>query len=154
MEWDWPPRKTLTLSGTINSASTHLSEVGLKGSDLLQRVNWHINLAGNIDGSHQGVSSVLQYNGLPVSITADLHWFELDLGEQNWDIAGINTEYAGVGLDVSRHYRFGAFSGYQGILLLGMTLTSGNLMVLPLSKQRAFTCVMLNIGCWINKLGE
>jgi len=110
---------TLTLSGALSSASTGLNEIGVKGSDLLQRVNWRINAGMDFDGSHSGFSAAAQYHGLPVSIGFDVHNYELDHGEQNWSIAGLNTEYAGFGADIFKKYRFAQVSGYQGKIAAG-----------------------------------
>ncbi|MDO6719734.1 hypothetical protein Q4575_09995 [Psychrosphaera sp. 1_MG-2023] len=109
----WRQDKTLTVGGQFNSASTNLLEIGVKGSDLLQILNWQLNASlDSLSNTAAGVSGYLNFRKYPINLTADFHYFNLDFNEQGHSVRGDKTTFAGVGFSADYPYRL--FETYSG----------------------------------------
>ena len=73
----WDQDITDTLTGTEATASYGSSEIGIKGGDLLQRLNWQANI---MEGTHDlasGFSASIAWQGWPIKLTGHIYQAEL-----------------------------------------------------------------------------
>lgn len=75
----WDQDTTFTLTGTAASASYQSTEVGIKGADLLQRMNWNLAAMLGSDELKSGFAANFEWQGLPVALKA--HAYQLELSE-------------------------------------------------------------------------
>lgn len=75
----WDQDVTLTLTGTATSASYSSTEIGIKGGDLLQRLNWNLAAMSGSDDLKSGFSGNIEWQGLPVKLKA--HAYQLELSD-------------------------------------------------------------------------
>ncbi|GHB70294.1 hypothetical protein GCM10008107_19560 [Psychrosphaera saromensis] len=110
---------TFVWIGSESSASIGTSEIGIKGSDLLQKTNWDINfLASSRGGLTKGVSANFTYSSLPVKFSAHVYDFELDASEQKNSSALSAESYTGYSVSANLPYLLthGLLASYQGEL--------------------------------------
>lgn len=121
-EYDYHVKKqdiTFIWIGSDSSASVGTSELGIKGSDLLQKTNWDINfLASGSGGLNKGVSGNFTYSSLPIKFSAHVYDFELDASKQQNSLATTAESYTGYNVSASFPYLFthGLLSTYKGEL--------------------------------------
>ncbi len=75
----WQQDVTFTLSGSEASASYGSTEVGVKGGDLLQRLNWNATAMKATHDLDSGFSANLAWHGWPVKLKA--HAYQMDLSD-------------------------------------------------------------------------
>lgn len=102
----WRQQKTITLGGHFSSASTNLMEIGIKGGDLLQMLNWQINSSFDLlDDSASGISGYVNWQQLPVKLSGDFHYFDLNYQQQSTAVGKDSSTFAGFGLTADYPYR-------------------------------------------------
>lgn len=79
----WDQDTTLTLTGTAASASYQSTEIGIKGGDLLQRMNWNLAAMSGSDELQSGFAGNLEWKGLPVTLKAHAYQLELSKSVSN-----------------------------------------------------------------------
>ncbi len=72
----WNQDITFTLSGTRASASYGSTEIGLKGSDILQRLSWNVSLMEASDDLESGYSANVAWQGWPIKLKAHAYQME------------------------------------------------------------------------------
>ncbi len=104
-----PQQQTLTVGAIYNEASFSLLEVGIKGGDLLNRLDWQINLSTDEAGALLGYSGNLQWQGWPVVI--GLHLFDFDRSPDSQfdpvDLPDLNEQ--GMQFTLSYPWRYNQF---------------------------------------------
>jgi len=115
---------TFVWIGSESSASIGASELGFKGSDLLQKTNWDISfLASGRGGLKNGVSGNFTLSSLPIKFSAHIYDFELDPSLQTNSSAAVTKEsYTGYRLSANYPYLFthGLLATYKGELTVAM----------------------------------
>lgn len=71
---------TLTLAGTNASASYKSKEIGIKGGDLLQKLNWNLTAMSGSGDLKSGFSGNLEWQGLPVHLKA--HAYQIEFSDE------------------------------------------------------------------------
>lgn len=114
-EYDaWQQDVTLTLMGTKSSASYDSVEVGVKGGDVLQRMNWNLSVMAGSQDLSSGISGNIAWQGAPVVFKA--HWYQFSITEQNSQLVaryGRGKALDGYSLSLQYPYGFDATT-YQG----------------------------------------
>ena len=112
----WDQDTTFTLTGTAASASYQSTEVGIKGADLLQRINWNLAAMSGSDDLKSGFAGNLEWKGLPVTLKA--HAYQIELSEsvsnnfQNSYTSGDDRDLHGYNFTASLPYNI-PFSTYR-----------------------------------------
>lgn len=126
---------TFTLTGADASSSFGVSEFGIKGGDLLQKLNWNVNLAVSAYGElESGYSANIEWQGWPVEIKAHLYSAKLDLsGNTSYRNLYPNSyqktqQLEGGYLSASYPYRFNSWSlsNYKGVFSTSFNLEQDN----------------------------
>ena len=110
---------TLAVSGTATSASSNLLEVGVKGGDLMRRLNWLATASHDLTSdSATGVSAYVSWQGWPVDIAGNFYYFELDPSKQATSVNSVYGDFAGFNLSLGWDYGFyrGFLETYRGKL--------------------------------------
>lgn len=141
--WSWQNQDTtFTLSGVTSTESVSTVELGIKSSDVLQRLNWSATVGGSLfDDSISGLSGAVNYNGWPLKLSADIHYVELTPRAQAEPVYASAREYAGMGLDMSLPY--GIYSGlletYRGEITLGFEHVEQQTLSYRVAQQQALS---------------
>lgn len=69
----WDQDVTALLTGTEASASYGTSEIGIKGGDLLQRLNWQVSLMQGTHDLESGFSGSIAWQGWPVKLAGHVY---------------------------------------------------------------------------------
>jgi hypothetical protein len=111
--------------GSESSASVGTSELGIKGSDLLQKINWDISfLAGGRGGLTNAVAGNFTFSSLPIKFSAHVYDFELDASKQQDSSATASESYTGYRLAANYPYLFthGLLATYKGDLTVAVNV--------------------------------
>ncbi len=114
---------TFTWVGSESSASIGTSELGIKGSDLLQKTNWDINLlVSGSGGFNKGMSGNITLSSFPIKLSAHVYDFELDASKQQDSSATASESYTGYRLSANYPYLLshGLLATYKGDLTVAI----------------------------------
>lgn len=101
-----PQQGTITLAGSMYSASSSLLEVGYKSGDVLSRFDWQINASKDLfNNIISGVSGFIRWQGWPIKVLAHGYSFSLKTGQQHNDALALG-KVAEKGLFFEARYPF------------------------------------------------
>ncbi|OHU97564.1 TolB family protein [Pseudoalteromonas byunsanensis] len=103
----WHQDASLTLGAQYASASTALINVGLKGSDFLEQLSWHIGHTQDVSrGQLQGNFAKLRYQYDQFQL--DIHGFDFEVtNETSTSSDKVGEEQHGMFAQLSQHYQWG-----------------------------------------------
>ena len=99
---------TGTLSANFSSPSANLLEVGIKGGDLLQRLDWQISYSQDISqNSLSGFAANGRWQGWPIKITAQVYDFKLEPFKQHDRVALEQQDFSGFFVEAAYPFTVG-----------------------------------------------
>ncbi|AWB68229.1 hypothetical protein C2869_18220 [Saccharobesus litoralis] len=88
---------SVMLAATVNWASYHLSEIGYRNVDLLQRLDWQINATqSSKQQGLQGVSGNLKWRTMPVDINAHGYYWQMHPDNQGSELVRANSNTSAI----------------------------------------------------------
>lgn len=81
-----PQQGTITVAGSVYSASSSILEVGYKSADVLSRFDWQVNVSQDVFSNIiSGISGFVRWQGWPVKLLAHSYVFNLKTDQQDSD---------------------------------------------------------------------
>ncbi len=87
---------SFNLGFNINTTAFSQLDIGIKGGDVLQRFDWHLNYARSIENSAlSGFSGSVRWQGWPLKISAHLYDIDLDASRQRDPTLNFSQDLSG-----------------------------------------------------------
>ncbi|MCO7224706.1 hypothetical protein [Pleionea sp. CnH1-48] len=97
-------RPTFVLGSSFNQAAFELIELGVKSEDMLDRLEWQVNLSQSTENALQGWGGHLQWSGWPITLAIDVFDYEINTLEQEDQALNAIYDRQGVLLSASKGF--------------------------------------------------